>query len=739
VAASFGLRNGFPDWTLLRMGDTFTGQAFETNYNAGAGGSDNFQWNGYSEQEPMVLSAYDEAVPVTTPDVGSGARARPIILVPSATSAYAAMQGAGNMHLFEGRDGIRMQGGGTNVAIIGLDFYSAQRNPNGAYVGSSNVFSNSSIITPGGVSGLLIEDTHTRWTSAGISINNSSPNFDVNIRRSQMDHCYGNRGLGTNDDDISPAGGVGGLMSPGFSFEENVLDLCGYSDATFTSGDSRSRNAYIQWNAVFGNRRGNTSTRSGSENFQFRSGGVVDNNFTYHGSYGFDVGHQEGDPTLASNTVVTNNVVMTPANPIGLPQIGINFSNTNNITASNNLVANEDGSLNPFVYVQTDSYDGGTNNLTISNAGTGGTPGTYGCVGGTGWFTGGSGTATGTYNFTIGVSGSLTGYGLQEPVTDTFTAGDVLTPVANSPSLSYTGGTTLTAAGSGGTPGAYGFGGSLCAINPTNPGIGGATGIVLTNFSGSMAGTGARALFDINGSGIVDAYNIIGAGHGYQVGDVLTASFGGITGVRIRVDAVGNLSGWQIIVQSVISQGTHGLTWTGNTVFNWPGSGPPSTGDNGGTHDSPLPGGAGSGTANTWTGNANCTAAQFTGAISGGTTLATSSLLQGTIANGQNLAGVGVAANTSIVSGGPTSWTITPSQSNVSAETMYSYTCTPTTVFPHPELTVDTYAALLGLSPASIDGYMTAALNNAKWNWNPALTANNGINPYIRHGFGMTP
>jgi hypothetical protein len=119
--------------------------------------------------------------------------------------------------------------------------------------------------------------------------------------------------------------------------------------------------------------------------------------------------------------------------------------------------------------------------------------------------------------------------------------------------------------------------------------------------------------------------------------------------------------------------------------------------------------------------------------------LATSSLLQGTIANGQNLAGVGVAANTSIVSGGPTSWTITPSQSNVSAETMYSYTCTPTTVFPHPELTVDTYAALLGLSPASIDGYMTAALNNAKWNWNPALTANNGINPYIRHGFGMTP
>jgi hypothetical protein len=69
---------------------------------------------------------------------------------------------------------------------------------------------------------------------------------------------------------------------------------------------------------------------------------------------------------------------------------------------------------------------------------------------------------------------------------------------------------------------------------------------------------------------------------------------------------------------------------------------------------------------------------------------------------------------------------------------MYSYTCTPTTVFPHPENTVETYAASLGLT-ASIDGYMNAATANAKWNWNPALTANNGINPYIRHGFGMTP
>jgi hypothetical protein len=71
---------------------------------------------------------------------------------------------------------------------------------------------------------------------------------------------------------------------------------------------------------------------------------------------------------------------------------------------------------------------------------------------------------------------------------------------------------------------------------------------------------------------------------------------------------------------------------------------------------------------------------------------------------------------------------------------MYGYTCTPTKVYAHPERTVQTYAAFLGLT-ATIDGYLygngttTGAMNNAKWNWNPAYTANNGINPYIRLGF----
>jgi hypothetical protein len=271
-------------------------------------------------------------------------------------------------------------------------------------------------------------------------------------------------------------------------------------------------------------------------------------------------------------------------------------------------------------------------------------------------------------------------------------------------------------------------------------------GIPLTNFSGSMAGFGARAIFTVGGGGTVTSYTIVGTGQQYQVGDVLTASpadVGGLTGLRITVTAVAHLSGWAVTITSVTSQGVHGLSFTGNTVFDM---GPAGLSDAGGTHDSPQPGGPGSGAANVFTPNTFCPTAQFTGVITGTNSLATSAQVTGSvaIAIGQNLAGPGVAANTTITGGSGSSWTVSPNQ-NVSSTTMYSYTCAPTTVFPHPENTVTTYAATLGLT-ATIDGYLygngtsTGAINNYKnLPWNPALTANNGLNPYIRHGFGMTP
>jgi hypothetical protein len=819
----FALRSGKPDWLLLRMGDTFTGQSLERGWSI-AGGSDNFPLGGASELEPLVVGAYDEAVPATSPDLPSGARARPIIKSPSATAAYAAMQGTGNDHLYSARAGIQIQGAGNYIALMGLHFYSAQRDPgSGEYVGSGNVVDPTTAVSiPGQKIGILVEDVRAEWYSDGINIADFAQNYDITIRRSQTDHCYGNRALGINADLINPVGGSlttpgGGPMSTGFQVDENVLDLCGYNDASLTVGNTTSRNAYLQWNAVRGSRRGNTSARSGSEDFQFRGGGTIDNNFTYAGTYGFDVGHFEGDPTLDSNTTATNNVIMSfYSTPNGTPPQGIQFYNSNDVVATNNLIANLDGSVSPFSwYAAADGFNGKVSTAIASNPGTGGTAGIYSCIGGTGTFTGGHSSTLSTFAITV-ASGSITDVILAEQLAGTSLVGDVLTPVSGYPSIN-TEGTTLTAAGTGGTPGYYGttFASPYCPAVPANVNFGPVDGVALTNFSGSMAGAGARAAFALEsftgitralngGTGFYEAtatgttgfndftygvhvgekftvtgatpsayngtwtaiagtdtdhikwslltgsdpgaettpggmtfYRIVSTGTNYVVNDVLTASPGGASGLQIRVDAVANLTGWQLTVATIDTNGVHNLSFTDNVIFNWPdGAVAPSPGDSGGTNDSPggIPG---SGAANIWTPNTFCTGAQFTGVITAPNNLATSGLINGPIAIGQNLAGPGVTANTTITGGSGTSWQVSPNQT-ASSTTMYSYTCSPTTIYPNPERTAETYAASLGLT-ATIDGYMTAALNNARWNWDPALTANNGINPYIRHGFGMTP
>jgi hypothetical protein len=536
-------------------------------------------------------------------------------------------------------------------------------------------------------------------------------------------------------------------------------------------------------------------------------------------------------PTLTSSTTVTNNVIQSPASPNAQAPIGINFLNSINITASGNIIYDLDSSVTNAtsgLYAQTEAIDGKIVYLTTTNAGTGGTQGTYAIAGGGppctgGNFTGGHGSPPmSTFAMLIGAGGTITGdLTFVEPYNlagSNYQLGDLLTPVANFPSINTTG-TSLTATGSGGTLGSYGASFGLCPRDSTIP-VSGDTveGVALTNFSGSMAGTGALAAINLNsfssitralGSGstyhatgtttnaqviaqefggigttkitvsgavpsayngtwtidpggstpttltwdlgtMVDpgpvttpgtvmAYGIVSTGIGYVAGDVLTVpsgNVGGQTGIRITVGTVAHLSGWTVTVTGVETAGVHGLTFTSNIIFNWPGTGPPAAGDGGGIND-------GGGAANTWTGNSNCASSQFTGTIAG-TTLTSSAVVNGPIAAG-NLAGPGVTAGSTIVSGGPTSWVISPSQTVSSPVTMYSYICTPTKVYTAPYRTVQTYAASRSLT-ATIDGYhygngtptvngTTGAMNNAKWNWDPLLTANNGLNPYIRLGF----
>src|SRR5262249_30231035 len=89
------LRDGYPDWLLLKKGDSW----IEGNQ---------LRVSGRSASEPMVISSYDPNNP-TVPDPGTGG-ARPLIKV-----NYTMSTGFFSMGNFPS--------GGNNIAFVGLEFY----------------------------------------------------------------------------------------------------------------------------------------------------------------------------------------------------------------------------------------------------------------------------------------------------------------------------------------------------------------------------------------------------------------------------------------------------------------------------------------------------------------------------------------------------------------------------------------------------------------------------------------
>jgi hypothetical protein len=62
----------------------------------------------------------------------------------------------------------------------------------------------------------------------------------------------------------------------------------------------------------------------------------------------------------------------------------------------------------------------------------------------------------------------------------------------------------------------------------------------------------------------------------------------------------------------------------------------------------------------------------------------------------------------------------------------------PHSSWPHPEYTTGTYMdSVTGTGGHKTIDFINAAMDNEKRNWNPALTANKGHNPYIRAAFGV--
>lgn len=242
------LRSGFPDWLLLKTGDTW----FDAH----------FFWDksGRSPAEPMVLGSYGDG---PRPMLRTGARS-------AFTSAQSNLRIDG-LHMTPG-PGITVSDAVQPVGIVMITGASPMGN-------------------------VLIEDCRIEGFFKGIVVDwfQGPRPFNYTIRRSVIADCYSTGSL-------HPAGayfgGVNGLL-----IEECVFDHNGWR--TNIPGATPSifrRNLYVQNNCMSVVLRGNILARSSAEGVQLRSGGIVEGNVCFRNGV--------SSIFVAGTAQVRNNVVI---------------------------------------------------------------------------------------------------------------------------------------------------------------------------------------------------------------------------------------------------------------------------------------------------------------------------------------------------------------------------------------------------------------------------------------------
>jgi hypothetical protein len=260
-AARALLRNGYPDWMLLRCGDSWN-ESF----------SNGFGLSGRSANERMLLSSY-----------GTGARPR-------------LLTGSGNCFALWG------QGDGNNLAVVGIHFW-----PN-TYNGANGTPRGMCVF--GSVSNFLVEDCYFQAAETNLVIQGAnefpSPtgrHHNIELRRNIIVDAYNT--MSSNSEGIF-ASGIDGLL-----LEENVFDHNGWRDDVPGSVPTWYRhNIYIQNLNTGVVLRGNIVART--DGLHTRSGGIVEDNLLLKNALSMMLGGG-GFPAIEANGVTVtarHNVVL---------------------------------------------------------------------------------------------------------------------------------------------------------------------------------------------------------------------------------------------------------------------------------------------------------------------------------------------------------------------------------------------------------------------------------------------
>ena len=320
-AARALLRNGYPDWMLLRSGDVWS-ESF----------SNGFGLSGRSATERMLVSSY-----------GSGPRPR-------------IQSGSGNVIAIWG------QGDGNNVAFVGLHLW-----PH-TYTGLNG--SPRGLCVFGAVQNLLIEDCYFQAAETNIVIQgaNEYPSAtgrhrNIALRRNVIVDAFN---TGSSNSQGIFASGTDGLL-----LEENVWDHNGWRDDVPGSGPTWYRhNIYIQNLNTGVVLRGNIVART--DGLHTRSGGVVEDNLLMNnalsmmlGGGGFPAIEANGVEVTARHNVVLDGGDLQSGSPRGW---GWFQSNIRQSTVEYNIVAHNTSGHAPMpVFFDVANNGVGVQNTTFAH------------------------------------------------------------------------------------------------------------------------------------------------------------------------------------------------------------------------------------------------------------------------------------------------------------------------------------------------------------------------------------
>ncbi len=293
------LRDGQPDWMLLKRGDTW-------NETLG-----NWQKSGRSETERMLVSSYGNAA------------ARPFIKTGKDTALSAL---SGNL---------------AHIAFVGMHLYAHTRDPDSAEFASLEGSEGIRWLTT--TDDLLFEDVMVQYyAGSNFTIQGNISNFK--LRRSIIADSYNAAGK-------SHSNGIYIQDVKGVLIEENLFDHNGWNTHTKLAGMGTgptifNHNVYVQVTCENLTFRGNITTRASSHGFQARPGGIVDDNLIVDNPIGFSYGLVEGgsDPKPGGVTGHVGGNIVRDAGDISanLPRgIGAQIGNIQSATIENNIFAHD--------------------------------------------------------------------------------------------------------------------------------------------------------------------------------------------------------------------------------------------------------------------------------------------------------------------------------------------------------------------------------------------------------------